>query len=133
MFHEGELRVVLAHRVAGNHIGDNRVDRGAEIPDGIGKDDARITLRVVDQRTDGQDIVFLCAVGGADALTEDDVGAGVDLGDGGFLGLGRIKPGSDEAVEELGVRFDLPHTVAESVDQQVDLRNGISANGTKRV
>ena len=93
-----------ADRLAGRDVGDRRVKDRPETPEGVGEDGVGITRRIVDQRTDRLDAALLGGVGRADALAEQDVGAGIDLGKARFARLRRIEEGADEGDEVLGSR-----------------------------
>ena len=106
--HEGIEAVVVGLEGAGLDLGDGRVERRLEMPERRGDHRVGIVGLRVDDVADRQNALLLGRIGNAEALGIEQVGAGIDLGEGGFLGLGRIEPRADEGDLELGVRRAFP-------------------------
>ena len=126
--HVAVLAVVGRLEAAFGHRGDGAVDGRLHVPQGAGEDRAGIVGGGVDDVADRLDATLLGRVGDAETLGIEDVGAGIDHREGGFLGLRRVVPGVDEGDEELDVGIDRQGAFHEGVHQPVDLGNGVAAD-----
>ncbi len=122
--HHAEVLEVLGGVGAAGDLVDDVVGRGGHVPGHAGHDVVRGQRRLVAHVADGDDVVLVGGLDDAEALRVEDVGAGVDLGQGGFLGRGRVEPAVDEADLGLHLGVDLASTRDEGVGDAVDLRNG---------
>ena len=76
---------------------DDVLDRWLHVPGHAGDDVLGRELLLVGHVADGQQLLLLRRLDDAEALGVEDVSAGPDLGEGGFLGRGRVEPAVDEA------------------------------------
>ena len=128
MLHHRIRAVVLGGELAFLDQLDCAVDAGLHVPQGRGHHGVGVLLLRVDHVADGELAFFLGGIAHAKALGVEHVGALVDHGEGGFLGLGRVKPAVDERDGELdlGVRFlGARH---EGVHQAIDFGDGKAAH-----
>ena len=101
---------------------------GRHVPGHAGDDVVRGQRRLVAHVADGDEVVLVGGLDDAEALRVEDVRAGVDLGQGRFLGRGRVEPAVDEADLGLDLRVDLAGAGDEGVGDAVDLRHGHAAD-----
>jgi hypothetical protein len=130
--HHRPLLVVLGGELAVLDQLDGVADGRFHMPERGGDDDVLAVLllvHVVDVAK-GDDALLAGRIDDAGALGIEHVDAGLDLGEGGLLGLGRVEPGTDEGDLELDVRVDRAGAVHEGMEKPVDLADGIAAHHT---
>jgi hypothetical protein len=128
VLHRRILAVVVGLELSALDVLDRQVDGRLHVPQRRGEHRVGVLVLRVDHVAHCQLAAFLGGVGDTEAFGVEHVGALVDHGEGGFLGLRGVEPAVDEGDGEFDLRVGFLGAGHEGLHQAVHFGDGEAAD-----